>query len=67
MSKKTVWYEVKENESIEDCLNRMAKEGYMPAGRKEEPLFEEVNGAPVPVRQVIKFKGIKLDDKKTNN
>ena len=58
MGKKTVWFEVGEQETIEDCLNRMAKEGYLPAGRKEEPLFEEVNGVPTPVRQIIKFKGI---------
>lgn len=57
MSKKTVWYEVQENESIDACLERMKKDGYMPVGRKEEPLFEMQNGQPVPVRQVIKFKG----------
>ena len=56
--KKTVWFEVQEGESIEDCLNRMVAEGYMVAGRKEEPLFEEVNGEYIPIRQLIKFKGI---------
>ena len=61
MGKKTIWFEVGEHESIEECLKRMADEGYMPAGRKEEPLFEEVNGVPVPVRQIIKFKGIKTE------
>ena len=58
MSKKTVWFEVEAEESIEDCLKRMTAEGYTVAGRKEEPLFTEVNGEYVPVRQVIKFKGI---------
>lgn len=62
MSKKTIWFEVGENESIIECLERMRKEGYAPTGRKEEPLFEEVNGEPVPVRQIVKFKGIKLDN-----
>jgi len=61
MGKKTVWFEVMENESIDDCLQRMINEGYQLAGRKEEPLFEEVNGQPVPVRQIIKFKGVKAD------
>ena len=56
--KKTVWFEVQDGESIEDCLNRMVAEGYMVAGRKEEPLFEEVNGEYIPIRQLIKFKGI---------
>lgn len=59
--KKTVWFEVQENEGIEDCLKRMAAEGYSAAGRKEEPLFEEIDGKYVPIRQVIKFKGVLLD------
>ncbi|MFK8795720.1 NETI motif-containing protein [Planococcus plakortidis] len=61
MSKKTIWFEVQEHETMEDCLNRMQKEGYMAVGRKEEPLFEEINGEPVPVRQIIKFKGNKIE------
>lgn len=56
--KKTVWFEVGEEESIDDCLKRMAADGYTVAGRKEEPLFTEMNGQYVPVRQLIKFKGI---------
>lgn len=62
MSKKTIWFEVKENETMADCLERMKEEGYMPAGRKEEPLFEERDGIPVPVRQIIKFKGVKIEE-----
>lgn len=62
MSKKTVWFEVGEDECIEDCLKRMANEGYSVAGRREEPLFKEQNGKKVPVRQLIKFKGILMDD-----
>ncbi|MDN5710234.1 MAG: NETI motif-containing protein [Planococcus sp. (in: firmicutes)] len=61
MSKKTIWFEVQEHETMEDCLNRMKKDGYMAVGRKEEPLFEEINGEPVPVRQIIKFKGNKIE------
>ncbi|WP_040225049.1 NETI motif-containing protein [Bhargavaea cecembensis] len=56
--KKTVWFEVEEGETIEQCLERMSREGYMAAGRKEEPLFEERDGEPVPVRQLIRFKGV---------
>ncbi|WP_422122603.1 NETI motif-containing protein [Planococcus sp. X10-3] len=62
MSKKTMWFEVTEDETIEDCLERMKAEGYMAAGRKEEPLFEDRDGTPVPVRQMVKFKGIKLEE-----
>ncbi|MFC4711225.1 NETI motif-containing protein [Planococcus dechangensis] len=61
MNKKTLWFEVKEHESMEDCLKRMKQAGYMAVGRKEEPLFEEINGEPVPVRQIIKFKGNKIE------
>lgn len=61
MSKKTIWFEVQEHETMEDCLNRMKQEGYMAVGRKEEPLFEEINGEPIPVRQIIKFKGNKIE------
>ena len=60
MSKKTVWYEVGKDETIDECLNRMKADGYMAAGRKEEPLFEEVDGHPMPIRQIVKFKGIKI-------
>ncbi|WP_203334676.1 NETI motif-containing protein [Planococcus beigongshangi] len=62
MNKKTIWFEVREDETIDDCLKRMQSEGYMAAGRKEEPLFKEVDGQPVPVRQIVKFKGIKASD-----
>lgn len=58
MSKKEVWFEVLENETIEDCLERMGREGYMPMGRKEEPVFHIVNGEPTYLRQKIKFKGV---------
>ncbi len=60
--KKTVWFEVGEEESIDDCLKRMAEDGYTVAGRKEEPLFTEVNGQYVPVRQLIKFKGVQAQE-----
>ena len=63
MSKnKTMWYEVKTDETIEECLKRMTDDGYTVAARKEEPLFEEVNGEFIPIRQVIKFKGIRTEE-----
>ncbi|WP_349409286.1 NETI motif-containing protein [Pseudalkalibacillus sp. SCS-8] len=34
-------FEVQENESIADCLDRMKEEGYMPVRRMEEPVFQE--------------------------
>ena len=59
--KKTVWFEVQEGESIDECLQRLATAGYRVAGRIEEPVFMEKDGEFVPIRQVIKFKGI-LDE-----
>ena len=62
MSKKQIWFEVEENETIEQCLERMKIEGYMPMGRKEEPMFHLVNGEPTYLRQKIKCKGIKVEN-----
>ena len=60
--KKTRWFEVKEDEKVEECLHRMAAEGYRVAGRKEEPLFAEVNGEIIPIRQLVKFKGSLIEE-----
>ncbi|MGX9136149.1 NETI motif-containing protein [Rummeliibacillus sp. JY-2-4R] len=62
MAKRQVWFEVEETETIDECLERMKREGYMPVGRKEEPLFQMVNGEPVPIRQIIKFKGMLIEE-----
>lgn len=59
MKKETKWFEVEENESITACIERMTEEGFQIAGRREEPLFAEVDGQPVPIRQLIMLKGIK--------
>lgn len=61
MTKKQLWFEVEGTETIDACLERMKKQGYMPVGRKEEPLFQMVNGEPVPIRQIIKFKGLFIE------
>lgn len=59
--KKKMKFEVQENESIDQCLRRMDKEGYQPVRRMEEPLFEEVklNGKVEikPVGRKIIFEG----------
>jgi hypothetical protein len=55
--KKTMWFEVAENETIDECLKRIEREGYQVVGKKEEPIFSEIDGKIVPVRQLIKFKG----------
>ncbi|KOS59996.1 NETI motif-containing protein [Lysinibacillus agricola] len=62
MGKKQIWYEVEENESIEDCLARMHRDGYMAVGRKEEPIFHLVDGEPTYLRQKIQFKAMHCQD-----
>ncbi|KRG11629.1 NETI motif-containing protein [Lederbergia galactosidilytica] len=56
-------FEVLENESIEECLQRMEKEGYTPIKRSEKPIFKEEkrNGKVeyVPHLRKIVFKGVK--------
>jgi len=49
-------FEVYDNETISDCLDRMAQEGYQPIRRIEEPIFiEEVVGNKV-IQKVLKQK-----------
>lgn len=62
LGKKQIWYEVEESESIEDCLARMRRDGYMAVGRKEEPIFHLVNGEPTYLRQKIQFKAMLWQD-----
>ena len=62
MTKKQQWFEVQENETIEQCLERMKQEGYMAVGRREEPLFHIVDGEPVVLRQKIQFKGVLIEE-----
>ncbi len=66
MSKSKQTFEVGENETIAQCLDRMKEEGYMPVRRMEKPVFEEkkINGQKeyVPIRQTIVFEGRKIDE-----
>ena len=61
MSKKKLLFEVQENETIDECLERMKKAGYMPVRRMEKPVFEEKKEQGkteyVPVKQTIVFEG----------
>jgi len=55
-------FEVKQNETIDQCLDRMKAEGYLPVRRMEEPVFQEVTrngGIDVePCGRKIVFEGI---------
>jgi hypothetical protein len=63
--KKKMQFEVQENESIDACLERMKKQGYIPVRRTEKPIFQEVvNGNETtyePVGRQIVFEGISIE------
>jgi hypothetical protein len=40
----------------------MQTEGYMPTGRREEPVFQEIDGEILPIRQIIQFKGTYISE-----
>ncbi|MFY4777000.1 NETI motif-containing protein [Metabacillus sp. RGM 3146] len=54
-------FELLENETINDCLDRMKEEGYFPVRRMEEPIFKEIKSANgieiVPAGRQIVFEG----------
>lgn len=55
-------FEVLEDETIDDCLERMKKEGYCPVKRMEKPVFKKTadgSGEPELFRQTIIFEGVK--------
>jgi hypothetical protein len=60
MGKKQL-FEVLENETINDCLNRMKAQGFRPVGRIERPIFKEEGSDIVPVGRKILFEGKPLE------
>lgn len=56
--KKQQKFKVEENETIQDCLQRMREAGYMPVKRFEKPVYKENKDGSVEVlRQDIEFVG----------
>lgn len=64
--KKKQRFTVSDHETIEQCLERMKKEGYTPIRRIEEPIFHEIeqNGEKIiePCGRSIIFDGLLLDN-----
>ncbi|WP_108672443.1 NETI motif-containing protein [Peribacillus acanthi] len=62
-TKKT--FEVGQDETIDQCLDRMKKEGYMPVKRIEKPIFMEVESGNKtefePIFRKIIFEGRKIE------
>jgi len=63
LSKKTAWFEMEEHETPEQCIERMRKMGYTPVLRKEEPIFQRINGEITYFRQKVMFKGELMEEK----
>ncbi|WP_026584953.1 NETI motif-containing protein [Bacillus sp. J33] len=59
-------FEVQENETIDECLARIQKAGYMPVRRTEKPIFKEVKkGGKVeyePAGRQIVFEAKKVSE-----
>ena len=58
-------FEVKDGESIDECLDRIKAAGYFPVRRTEEPIFEEriTNGKAhyEPIKRKIIFEAKLLE------
>lgn len=59
MSKQKIWFDREENETLEECLERIKSLGYTVVARREKPLFEQVGEEYIPIRQQTQFQGIK--------
>ncbi|GEL76683.1 NETI motif-containing protein [Tenuibacillus multivorans] len=55
-------YRVSDFSSVNECVDQIKKDGYMPVKRIEKPVFKEQNNQdPEPVRQEIIFEAVPLD------
>ncbi|WP_342526254.1 NETI motif-containing protein [Chryseomicrobium sp. FSL W7-1435] len=61
---KKQWVAVNEQETVAAAYDRLQQQGYQIVGRREVPVFEEVKGEPVPVRQQIEFCVIEAKDER---
>ncbi|EWG08562.1 NETI motif-containing protein [Cytobacillus firmus] len=59
-------FEVQENETIDQCLERIKKAGYMPVRRTEKPIFKEVKKAGLvdyePAGRQIVFEAKRIEN-----
>ena len=55
-------FKVEDGETIQDCLNRMKQQGYVPIKRFEKPVFvEQEDGSVEVLKQDIIFTGKKIN------
>ncbi|UFT99904.1 NETI motif-containing protein [Radiobacillus kanasensis] len=60
-------YQMEKNETIEQCLERIKRDGYMPVRRTEQPVFQEKkeNGETSyePVGRIICFDAVPAENR----
>lgn len=65
-AKNKMVFEVQENETIDQCLDRIQKAGYIPVRRTEKPIFKVVKtGGKVdyePAGRQIVFEAKRIED-----
>lgn len=65
-AKNKMVFEVQENETIDQCLDRIQKAGYIPVRRTEKPIFKEVKTDGKvdyePAGRQIVFEAKRLED-----
>lgn len=54
-----MWFDREEEETLEECLDRIKNLGYTVVARREKPLFKQVGEEYIPIRQQTQFQGIK--------
>ena len=59
---KKQWMAVEAGETTGEAYERLQNSGFQIVGRREVPIFEEVNGEPVPLRQQVEFCVIRPKD-----
>ncbi|WP_301109062.1 NETI motif-containing protein [Sporosarcina sp.] len=59
MSDKKMWFDREDDETLEQCLERIQSLGYTVVARREKPIFKKEGEEYIPVKQQTQFQGIK--------
>lgn len=59
MNSKKMWFDREDDETLEQCLERIQRLGYTVVARREKPVFKQEGEEYIPVKQQTQFQGIK--------
>ncbi|MEK4026250.1 NETI motif-containing protein [Sporosarcina sp. FSL W7-1283] len=59
MSTKKIWFDKQDDETLEQCVERIQGLGYSVVARREKPQFEQVGEEYIPIKQQTQFQGVK--------